>query len=1446
MEPPLWSEGASPFPHEREAFAFVRSRLPNHEPYRAWSNVEFIAEDGSVNEVDLLVVTPRGLFLVEIKSFPGVLFGDGQRWRLRFPSGAEKYYDHPLILANTKAKRLRSLLSRQRAFRSDQAPWVTPLVFLSSAELDIRLHDIARTSVCGRDRDPQPLGTVSQEPTTAFAALPGIVAALKDPAAVGQRGTAIDRPLSRRIADALVAAGLQPSNRGRKVGDWELGDLLDEGPGWQDYVATRPKLRTRRRVRIYLAGAATTAEEQDRLRREAEREFRVVQELRHDGIAQPLDLVQAERGPALLFDSAEGEQRLDLWAAEHVPSLPIGERIELVRQLAEAVAHAHARRVTHRALGPHSVLVRPDGPDHQPSLVIGHWQAGSRELATTLTRHTETPGPALGTALTERVESAEQVYLAPDAFSVETPDGVALDVFSLGALAHLVLTGTPPAADLTEREAVFAAHGALAVEAAADQLPQPLVEFVAYATDPVPARRATLRELLDLLDDALDELTAPDVSPDEDGAAGVSTADPLAASKGDVLDGGWEILRRLGSGSTAVALLCRRPGAVGPEVLKVAKDEEHAERLRDEARSLEQLRHAGVVELLGVERIGGRTALRLAPAGDPDDSVGMTLADRLAAQGRIGLDLLERFGDDLLETLAYLESEGVPHRDIKPDNLGVRPRHGDRSLHLVLFDFSLARSPNTGLTAGTPGYLDPFLVERRRWDPAADRYAAASTLYEMATGSRPVWGDGRTDPVHVTEERPRLDPELFDPAVRDRLTAFFGRALHRDAARRFDTSDEMRQSWRAVFAAAARPATITEDPGGDAEVLERLADAADQDTPVAELGLSGAATSALERLGLGTVGQLLAFPTVDWNRAVGVGLRTRREVLDAIGRLRARFDVDATDAAASVDRLAAALVPRPTTTQAQADAPALTTLLGLHGAEMLHLPLGKDPTTAPTRMAWPGPTDLIAAHGLDRAAYDALVARARARWLKQPGITQARNDLHAVIDRAGGVLPADEAALALLAQRGSTATGPDRLRRARAVVRAALETDAARDSNRFTWRRLGGGASAVIALRHDGLDGEQLADYAASLGVVADRLAASDPLPTPSAARDLLRAVPVPAGLSPLGDHRLARLATAASATAATSSRLEVYPRGLAPERAVRLARGALIGAGTLSEDAIRTRVRTRFPAAEALPARPELDRLLRDALGLEWFAGGPGPTGAPLPPGFRVPPPPTPAGLTALTMSGARYRTGTTTDVPDEERDRAENVEDRLRRHAIHGGYLVLTVRPGRYHRALEALADLGATPVDLDAVLINRLRVLADKKNIRWDNAIIPTDAAGPSGGNWPRLLTVVRDALPEVRDQLMHGDRHVLVNNPGLLARYSGLGLLDDLRERTTRQAEPGQTLHTLWVLVPAEDPDALPAIAGQGIPTTTSAERLALPNAWIDNLNRTTAPAGAAPR
>lgn len=62
----------SKFPHEREALEFLSQGLPDIDPTLLYTNFEFIAAAGSVNEIDALVVTRAGVFLVEAKSRGGV------------------------------------------------------------------------------------------------------------------------------------------------------------------------------------------------------------------------------------------------------------------------------------------------------------------------------------------------------------------------------------------------------------------------------------------------------------------------------------------------------------------------------------------------------------------------------------------------------------------------------------------------------------------------------------------------------------------------------------------------------------------------------------------------------------------------------------------------------------------------------------------------------------------------------------------------------------------------------------------------------------------------------------------------------------------------------------------------------------------------------------------------------------------------------------------------------------------------------------------------------------------------------------------------------------------------------------------------------------------------------------------------------------------------------
>jgi serine/threonine protein kinase len=172
---------------------------------------------------------------------------------------------------------------------------------------------------------------------------------------------------------------------------------------------------------------------------------------------------------------------------------------------------------------------------------------------------------------------------------------------------------------------------------------------------------------------------------------------------------------------------------------------------------------------------------------------------------------MRRFGEDLLQALNHLEEQGVAHRDIKPDTIGIAPAGGSGRLRLMLFDFSLSRTPPENIQAGTRPYLDPFLALRpqRRWDLHAERYAAAVTLHELVVGVPPTWGDGATEPL-VTEDEATIATDRFDPTLREGLRDFFTKALRRYAEERFGNAEDMLREWRRAFEPLDRGA-IAED-----------------------------------------------------------------------------------------------------------------------------------------------------------------------------------------------------------------------------------------------------------------------------------------------------------------------------------------------------------------------------------------------------------------------------------------------------------------------------------------------------------------------------------------------------------------------------------------------------------------------------------------------------------
>jgi hypothetical protein len=435
MKPPRWTVvSPSAYEWEREALEFLRKHLPDHEPWRAWSNFEFIDDEGRVNEVDVLVLTPVGLVLIEVKSRPGTLKGDAQSWTW-MTEGREITTDNPLPLASRKAKRLASVLRRQDALArgAHGAPWVEPLIFLSAV----------------RQRPVLDPGTAKR------VVLPGKPGSPEDPGVIGiliradelglGRGRVAGPAATRGWVRAIEQAGIRPPGRGRRVGDYELGQPLGEGENWQDFAARHAATGVNRRVRIYPYARASTPEARDRLARTAQREFRVLEGVEHVGIQRVLDYREAELGPALVFEHDPSAVRLDRYLGQKLAALALDQRLALIRQLGEGMGYAHGKRLYHRGLAPQSILVR-DSETDAPRLQITNWQVASRDQGTS-----GGPGATAGTIhVGEYLTDPAKVYQAPDAAAGSDEGAARADVFSLGAIAYHILTGRAPAASPLE------------------------------------------------------------------------------------------------------------------------------------------------------------------------------------------------------------------------------------------------------------------------------------------------------------------------------------------------------------------------------------------------------------------------------------------------------------------------------------------------------------------------------------------------------------------------------------------------------------------------------------------------------------------------------------------------------------------------------------------------------------------------------------------------------------------------------------------------------------------------------------------------------------------------------------------------------------------------------------------------------------------------------------
>src|ERR1700692_2893900 len=121
---------------------------------------------------------------------------------------------------------------------------------------------------------------------------------------------------------------------------------------------------------------------------------------------------------------------------------------------------------------------------------------------------------------------------------------------------------------------------------------------------------------------------------------------------------------------------------------------------------------------------------------------GDDLRTRLRQQGKFTPKEAIALVEQVCRALDSAHSEGVIHRDLKPQNI-MRDKHG----RIVVMDFGLARSlGGTGMTQngvilGTLEYMSPEQALGSTLDQRSDIFSVGLIFYELLTGKAPYEAD---------------------------------------------------------------------------------------------------------------------------------------------------------------------------------------------------------------------------------------------------------------------------------------------------------------------------------------------------------------------------------------------------------------------------------------------------------------------------------------------------------------------------------------------------------------------------------------------------------------------------------------------------------------------------------------------------------------------------------
>jgi serine/threonine protein kinase/tetratricopeptide (TPR) repeat protein/TolB-like protein len=613
------------------------------------------------------------------------------------------------------------------------------------------------SAACGKCATPNPFLTNLDD-----AGNRTVAASFADANALsGGRTTPLDTAIGSR---ASAAAARARSTSGATLfpgavlaGRYEILKMLGEGGMGTVYKAKDQELDRLVALKVI---RPEYANHQETIRR-FKQELILARQVTHRNVIRIFDLGIADNLKFITMDFVEGRDLSKIISERG--KFPLREACDIVRQICSGLDAAHAEGVVHRDLKPQNIMLDAQGR----VFLMDFGLARSTELVG-MTR----TGALIGTP----------TYMSPEQARGEKADA-RTDIFALGVIFYELITGKRPYKDepmmatLVRRTKELATAPSQVDSAVPQSVSEIVMKCLQIKTD---LRYQNVSDILHDLDLILPSQSSGSQSASARGAA-------QALSSGSFFGPRYRIESLLGEGGMGKVYKAqdgelRRTVALKLVRPELASDPDSMDRLKQEILLASRVSHKNILRIHDLGDVGGLKFISMAYVDGKD------LHQIIAADGKLPVPRAVRIARQLCLALEAAHSEGVVHRDLKPQNVLV-----DHEDQVYVSDFGLAKSleahnsaaTQAGEVNGTPRYMSPEQVESGVVDNRSDLYALGLILYEMVTADLPFQSESVLQAMYQRVTQSPKSPKELNPDLPDSLVNVIMRCLEKDPAQRY-------------------------------------------------------------------------------------------------------------------------------------------------------------------------------------------------------------------------------------------------------------------------------------------------------------------------------------------------------------------------------------------------------------------------------------------------------------------------------------------------------------------------------------------------------------------------------------------------------------------------------------------------------------------------------------